>query len=317
MNEPHYFIHLVLHSPTPPICYFPTCLFFPILSDRKKKKKDQHSRGSITRLVFPPLAITMASILGSQGVVLATAMAVSGTVILLAHLLQKSLSGSAHQLPVSVGRIDPRSSPQALRSCISSGMSSVTLSCLLPFSWPKTRSFQDILLLNWAKICVGYARKLCFADGKKRSDKKKEKKKKRVHFAEDVVDPIGYSEEFKRQHGIRISNRGNNQQPTASSTSNSSSKFKRTGGKVGGMPANRMALYSGIIRDRVVHRLACSYWWVYYPSSFFFTLVFLCRWERKKGTIHLYSTWDWETEKKKKPEHVFLLLVCLLVSMFL
>lgn len=43
MNEPHYFIHLVLHSPTPPICYFPTCLFFPILSDRKKKKRPAQS----------------------------------------------------------------------------------------------------------------------------------------------------------------------------------------------------------------------------------------------------------------------------------
>ncbi|OWM71752.1 uncharacterized protein LOC116194116 [Punica granatum] len=178
----------------------------------------------------------MASILSSQGVVLATAMAVSGTVILLALRLQKSLPTSAHhQFPV-VGQIDPaaaQSSRQAaaLRSCISAT-----------------------------------------ADGKKRSEKKK-KKKKRVHFAEDVVDPIGYSEEFRRQHGIIITNRTYNNNyhstdycynpspSTSSSSSTSSPKFiKKVGGKVvPEMPANRIALYNGILRDRVVHRLACSY----------------------------------------------------------
>ncbi|PQQ14152.1 uncharacterized protein Pyn_22497 [Prunus yedoensis var. nudiflora] len=57
----------------------------------------------------------MSSVLGSQGVVLATAMAVSGTVILLALRLQKSLPNS--HFPVD--QIN-QSSPQILRSCISS-----------------------------------------------------------------------------------------------------------------------------------------------------------------------------------------------------
>ncbi|KAH7546382.1 hypothetical protein FEM48_Zijuj01G0194600 [Ziziphus jujuba var. spinosa] len=124
----------------------------------------------------------MSSILTSQGVVLATAMAVSGTVILLALRLQKSLPTTQF----SVADQLPQSSHTILRSCISS---------------------------------------------------------------EDVVDPSGDGEEFRRQ------NRGLN-----SNSSNSSMKFKRTSSdKYKGMPANRAALYHGILRDRVVHRVAYSY----------------------------------------------------------
>ncbi|XVE98332.1 hypothetical protein REPUB_Repub03eG0097200 [Reevesia pubescens] len=143
----------------------------------------------------------MASILSSQGVVLATAMAVSGTVILLAFRLQKSFPLDQIHQP----------SQQVLRSCISS-------------------------------------------EGKKR-----EKKKKKVHFAEDVMDPRGDGEEFRRQvkNPVRISSISNNS-PAAL---NSSPKFKKIGGgKDRGMPANRVALYNGILRDRVVHqRLGYSY----------------------------------------------------------
>ncbi|KAA8523015.1 hypothetical protein F0562_009438 [Nyssa sinensis] len=140
----------------------------------------------------------MAPNLTSQGVVLATAMAVSGTVILLALRLQKSLPHT--QFPVSTPI--PQSQPIP-RSCISS------------------------------------------------EGKKKEKKKKRVHFAEDVVDPSGNSEEFRRQ-------RSGNSYSSSGSKSLSSSTFKESG-KDRGIPANREALYNGILRDRVVHRLAYSY----------------------------------------------------------
>ncbi|KAE9462698.1 hypothetical protein C3L33_05381, partial [Rhododendron williamsianum] len=141
----------------------------------------------------------MSSILNSQGVVLATAMAVSGTVILLALRLQKSFPAAQFQ----------SSSPQLPRSCISS-------------------------------------------DGKKR-----EKKKKRVQFAEDVVDPVGNSDEFRRQHNNTVAAATNSDGLDSNSSSKEERERKR---EVRGMPANRAALYNGILRDRLVHhRLAYSY----------------------------------------------------------
>ncbi|KAK7330107.1 hypothetical protein VNO77_24293 [Canavalia gladiata] len=123
----------------------------------------------------------MSSMISAQGVVFATAMAVSGTVILLALRLQRSFP--LHETPSSP--------PPILRSCIS-------------------------------------------------SDGKKSKKKKRVHFAEDVVESCRDGEEFRR-----------------SFNSNSESKVQET--KIQGMPANRVALYNGILKDRVAQRLAYSY----------------------------------------------------------
>ncbi|KAK8543507.1 hypothetical protein V6N13_076315 [Hibiscus sabdariffa] len=135
--------------------------------------------------------------LSSQGMVLATAMAVSGTVILLAFRLQKSLDQISQP------------SQQVLRSCISS-------------------------------------------EGKKN---KKNKKEKKVHFAEDVMDPRSDGAEFRKQlkNRVRINN-------SAASALKSTPKFKKFGGgKDRGIPANRVALYNGILRDRVVQRLAYSY----------------------------------------------------------
>ncbi|XP_027333111.1 uncharacterized protein LOC113847969 [Abrus precatorius] len=142
----------------------------------------------------------MSSMIGSQGVVFATAMAVSGTVILLALRLQRSFP------PLHLPVHEIHSSPTPiLRSCLSS-------------------------------------------DGKKRENKKK----KRVHFAEDVVESCRDGEELRKRRGVSED----------SFKSKSESKVERNYNgetKIRGMPANRVALYNGILRDRVAQRLAYSY----------------------------------------------------------
>ncbi|CAJ1975473.1 unnamed protein product [Sphenostylis stenocarpa] len=135
----------------------------------------------------------MSSTITSQVVVLATAMAVSGTVIYHALRLQRSFL--ATQFPVH--EISQPSTP-VLRSCISTAA----------------------------------------------GNKGEKKKKKRVHFADDVVDLCGDGEEFRRKQRVLRN----------SSCSRPESIFqKNCDGKsdVRGMSANRVALYNGILRDRV------------------------------------------------------------------
>ncbi|KAL9682276.1 hypothetical protein QQ045_014071 [Rhodiola kirilowii] len=131
----------------------------------------------------------MSSILSSQGVVLATAMAaVSGTMILLALRHQK----------------------------------------------------------------FSHTPRPCLSDGKKR------KKTKRVRFAEDVVEPSGDGVKFRKQHrkvGTQVSYNTNN--CSDGDDDGAVSGVERVK-KITGMPANRVALYNGMLRDRVEHRLGYS-----------------------------------------------------------
>ncbi|XP_041006629.1 uncharacterized protein LOC121251436 [Juglans microcarpa x Juglans regia] len=153
----------------------------------------------------------MSSIISPQSMVLATAMAVSGTVVLLMLRLQKSLPVPATQL-----HVDPLSQSlpptTILRSCIST-------------------------------------------EGKIKSSEKK--KKRRVHFAEDVVDPSGDGEQYRRRQIF-----DNSSSCYSSSTSPSTKLEKSSRGESRGimdMPANRVALYNGILRNRGVQRLTYSY----------------------------------------------------------
>ncbi|CAM8942561.1 unnamed protein product [Rhodiola kirilowii] len=145
----------------------------------------------------------MSSILSSQGVVLATAMAaVSGTMILLALRHQKF--------------------SHTPRPCLSGSS--------------KFPSFSNIF-------------NTLFSHGKKR------KKTKRVRFAEDVVEPSGDGVKFRKQHrkvGTQVSYNTNN-----CSDGDDESGVERVK-KITGMPANRVALYNGMLRDRVGHRLGYS-----------------------------------------------------------
>ncbi|KAI3714811.1 hypothetical protein L6452_21771 [Arctium lappa] len=143
----------------------------------------------------------MSSILASNGMVLATAMAaVSGTVILLAFHLQKPPSTTT----ATAARFSIIHHPRGPRPCISS---------------------------------VG---------------KKREKKNKKVHFADDVMEPSGNGEEFRR----RLQSKNLYQNRNFSTTSKDGGGEKKISRDYEGIPANRMALYSGILRDRGVHRLS-------------------------------------------------------------
>ncbi|MED6211608.1 hypothetical protein PIB30_075400 [Stylosanthes scabra] len=87
----------------------------------------------------------------------------------------------------------------------------------------------------------------CLSSEKKRERKltNKKNKKKRVQFAENVVEIIERSEEEEEERNRK----------RVASTSRSRSSNCRNAPE---MPANRIALYNGILRDRV-HRMECSY----------------------------------------------------------
>ncbi|XP_058074443.1 uncharacterized protein LOC131223150 [Magnolia sinica] len=133
----------------------------------------------------------MSSLLNSQGMVLATAMAVSGTVILFTFCRQKPFS-----IPHFATDPNSTSNHHNLRSCISS------------------------------------------------HEKKRDKKKKRVHFADDVIEPVRDSEVFTIKDEIIPEFKQVRQSKVAH--------------QVGRIPANQMALYNGIRQDRM-QRMACSY----------------------------------------------------------
>ncbi|XP_009617112.1 uncharacterized protein LOC107819186 [Nicotiana tabacum] len=128
----------------------------------------------------------MSSLMGSNGLVLATAMVVSaGTVILFDLLREKYLSTIQFELTNNKQEYSPHGK-HILKSCLSSG---------------------------------------------------EKKKKKRVHFAANVKDSNGNGEEYRRVF---------------------KKYYSKTQSNSCGMPENRRALYTGILKDRV-HRMEFSY----------------------------------------------------------
>uniref|UniRef100_A0A2N9GMI1 Uncharacterized protein n=1 Tax=Fagus sylvatica TaxID=28930 RepID=A0A2N9GMI1_FAGSY len=79
------------------------------------------------------------------------------------------------------------------------------------------------------------------SEEKKRERKKKMRKK--VQFAENVKEPSGNGKEYRKEHMElnEVERSCRNKIPTSS-----------------GMPENRIALYNGILKDRV-HRMQCSW----------------------------------------------------------
>ncbi|KAL2555008.1 hypothetical protein Fot_08627 [Forsythia ovata] len=78
--------------------------------------------------------------------------------------------------------------------------------------------------------------KSCLSSGSQKMEKNK-KKKKRVKFVDDVKDSRGNSELYRKKHRKSIKSHVNY-------CGNEILEFH-------GMPVNRVALYSGILKDRV------------------------------------------------------------------
>ncbi|KAJ8536230.1 hypothetical protein K7X08_034631 [Anisodus acutangulus] len=137
----------------------------------------------------------MSSMLGSQGLVLATAMAVSAGTVILLDLFRVKYFPSTHLSDQQ----DYPSEKQILKSCLSSSAG-------------------------------------------KNKDGRARKKKKRVQFAADVKSSSGNGEEYRRKHIRKFTE----------------TRINSCGNEIVGMPGNRMALYTGILKDRV-QRMQFSY----------------------------------------------------------
>ncbi|KAI3920355.1 hypothetical protein MKX01_000694 [Papaver californicum] len=137
-------------------------------------------------------------LMSSHGLDFATAMVVSGTVIILAFCLPKLITVSVPEFPV------------------------------------KSDELQNLRCSEEKKI--------------------EKKKKKKVRFAEDVINPVGNSKDFRRYHKKSSSSL----LILTKKTDQDSSRSQQGEGR--GIPYNRIALYDGILRDRK-HRMT------YFPSS--------------------------------------------------
>ncbi|XP_039142655.1 uncharacterized protein LOC120280022 [Dioscorea cayenensis subsp. rotundata] len=153
----------------------------------------------------------MSSLVGAHGMAFATAMAVSGTVILLALCRPRSLTDASTQ--------NPQSKKLGLRPCINSSSSGESSQMM--------------------------------------KNKQKNKKKKRVRFAEDVVVEFEAEGSSEDEFGFDC-NYNHNYNYGEEEYGVAQEQEEKEEGIVEKMPANRVALYNGILQARM-HRIACSY----------------------------------------------------------
>ena len=173
-------------------------------------------------------------------VAIATAMVFSSTALFLATARQfygNQTSQVHDQTPPS---------PPILRSCLSSSGT---------FFFSRGRKLRLIFFSRENKFLFCS----CDAEGMK----KQRRKKKKVRFAENVKDTKGNGEEYRKR--MELSRR---------TVPEIATKPGKTGSICGisTLPANRMALYNGILRDRS-HRTQCSYWLFFLDQT---KSIYLC-----------------------------------------
>lgn len=229
-----------------------TALFILIVN---KKSSVPHSSHKNTNVVFVVLfssvpRTNMASI--SQGLAVTTAMVLSTTVLYLAF--SKQNISPPFQIPSTPNSPDPNK--QILRSCLYSGKSKF-ISFSIPLFFLLFKCSVSSLAFfffeeNYNFLIFYFA--FVFSEEKKRERKKK--KKKRVKFSENVM----VKEEEVRDNNI--TNKENREEQgkkqNRASIKNNKCRNETTETRGSGMPANRIALYNGILRDRV-HRMACCH----------------------------------------------------------
>lgn len=154
-------------------------------------------------------------------VVIATAMVCSSTALFLA--MARQFHGN-HQ----TSKVLDQTPRPILRSCLSSGT--------IFFSVPRM-------------FLIDFSGKVSFFFPWDAEETRKQRKRiKKVRFSDNVKDTKGNGKEYRR----RELNRRSVPEPVT--------KPEKTGSmcRISTMPANRMALYNGILRDRD-HRVQCSY----------------------------------------------------------
>ncbi|KAI4377338.1 hypothetical protein MLD38_014983 [Melastoma candidum] len=116
---------------------------------------------------------------------------------------------------------------------------------------------------SWITSSISGTEEVPIEGNRSRREKHRRKKNKRVRFADGVMvmDPAEHgSNGFERRRGIITNKTDRNSCSRPNSSSATTAAAATSEGKVNrGMPANRKALYDGILRDRLIQRVAYSY----------------------------------------------------------
>ncbi|KAI4379471.1 hypothetical protein MLD38_005765 [Melastoma candidum] len=155
---------------------------------------------------------------------------------------EENLSEASHPYNSNLENMSPQLTSQGMVLATTAAMAvSGTVILLALRLHHRTLPSPEVLL----RPCISSSSSSGERGGIMGDNKSKKKKKKRVRFAKDVVDP-----------GM-VAN--SSSMPEDDEGGSGGDIATSSGDKVRGIQANRMALYNGILRDRVHQRMAYSY----------------------------------------------------------